>query len=247
MFTVGIGCFVAGWRAARRPGLRRYTWLPALVSLAVVGAGLALTFSWVPVWSAWLTGLLPDWLDLLGRIITPVLYLVTALAGTWLFGLLAVIVASPFLGDLSLAVESRELLVEPPRPAPFWASLPGSLLRELRKLGYYLPRLLVVFVVTLIPLVNVLAPLLWFGFGAWILAVQFCDYPNENRGRPFRATIQALQGSRLAALGFGACATLALAVPLINFLLIPTAVAGGTLLWGRLEGVAGEHGQQSSG
>ena len=71
--------------------------------------------------------------------------------------------------------------------------------------------------------------------GAWTLAVQFADYPLENRGRPFRDTLTLLRANRAAALGFGACATLALAVPLVNFLLVPVAVAGGTLLWLRLD------------
>ena len=114
-------------------------------------------------------------------------------------------------------------------------ALEGALGREGRKLLYHLPRLLGVFVLTLIPLINAAAPVLWFLFGAWTLAVQFADYPLENRGRPFRDTLTLLRANRAAALGFGACATLALAVPLVNFLLVPVAVAGGTLLWLRLD------------
>jgi CysZ protein len=93
----------------------------------------------------------------------------------------------------------------------------------------------VVLVASLVPVLNALAPLLWFAFGAWTMAIQFSDYPTENRGRPFHETVALLQRNRSAALGFGACATVALALPLINLLLIPGAVAGGTILYRRMQ------------
>lgn len=238
----GIRAFLDGVPAARRPGLARYTALPAALSLLVIGAGLWLTFGYVDQLTTWLTARLPGWLDFLGLIVGPLLYLLGILIGAWLFGFLAVLIASPFFGDLSVAVERAEFGSGPAQPPSPWTGLPAAVGREMRKLVYYLPRLLLVFVLTLIPLVNAVSPLLWLGFGAWTLAVQFCDYPNENRGRPFRDTVELLQRNRAAALGYGACATLALALPLFNFLLIPVAVAGGTVLWRRLAEAAGSAG-----
>jgi CysZ protein len=231
----GIRAFVDGGRAVRAPGLGRYTWLPALVSLVVIAAGLFLAFGYIGELSRWLTEQLPGWLEFLGLILAPLLYLLGMLIGAWLFAFLAVLVASPFLGDLSIAVERSQFASGPEQPPSLWQGAIGALGRELRKLGYYLPRLLVVFLLTLIPVLNAAAPVLWFGFAAWTLAIQFCDYPNENRGRPFRDTVGLLQRHRGAAFGYGACATLAMAIPLVNFLLIPVAVAGGTILWRRLQ------------
>lgn len=230
----GVRAFVDGFAAARAPGLARYVWLPALVSFVVTVAGLTFALGYVEQLSAWLTGLLPDWLGFLTVVLTPLLYLVGLLTGVWLFGFVAVLIASPFLGDLSIAVERSHFRTGPAEPPGFWSGLLGTITRELRKLGYHLPRLLVVFVLTLIPVINLAAPVLWLIFGAWTLAVQFCDYPAENRGRPFRETVELLQRHRGAALGFGACAAFSLAIPLLNFLMIPVAVAGGTLLWRRL-------------
>jgi CysZ protein len=233
-FATGVRAFLDGVRLARAPGLRRYTWLPLLVSFVIIAAGLTAAFVWLGVLAAWLTGLLPDWLAFLHVVLVPLLYLAGILAGAWLFALLAVVVASPFLGDLSSAVE-RVSTGAGPEPEPLWAGLAGAVGRELRKLAYYLPRLLLVFVLTLIPVLNAFAPVLWFLFGAWIMAIQFCDYPTENRARPFRDTVALLQRNRGAALGYGSCATLALAIPIVNLLLIPAAVAGGTLLWRDLQ------------
>jgi CysZ protein len=233
--TLGIRAFFDGMRAARRPGLGRYIWLPALVSLVIIAAGLALTFNYIGDLTAWLTAQLPGWLEFLSLIVAPLLYLLGILIGTWLFAFLAVLLASPFLGDLSVAVEHAEFGSGPRPQQGLVAGALTALGREARKMAYFLPWGIVVLVLSLVPVLNTLAPLLWFTFGAWAMAVQFSDYPTENRGHPFRETVTLLQKNRSAALGFGACATVALAIPLINFLLIPAAVAGGTILYRRLQ------------
>ena len=229
-FMDGVGFFLDGARIARQPGLARYAWLPALLSLTIIVAGLALAFGYKNEFSAYLVAQLPGWLDFLNLILVPLIYLLSVLIGAWLFGFLAVIIASPFLGYLSIEVETARFETGPRHDPSFLHGVVSALGRELRKLGYYLPRLLVVLVLSLIPLLNVAAPLLWFLFGAWTLAIQFCDYPTENRGLPFRDTLVLLKRNRTAALGFGSCATLAMAIPILNFLMIPVAVAGGTLL-----------------
>ncbi len=233
-FVHGVRAFFDGARVARAPGMRRYTWLPALVSLIVIAGGLVVTFGYIDELTTWLAHWLPRWLDFLTLILTPILYVLCILVGAWLLGLVAALIASPFLGDLSIAVERTEFAGAPPEPPSFWQGAVSALGRELRKLGYHLPRLAAVFLLTFIPLINAVAPLLWFLFGAWTMAVEFCDYPVENRGRPFRHTIELLQRHRGAALGYGACATVAFAIPLLNFLFVPVAVAGGTILWRRL-------------
>ncbi len=229
-FMDGVGFFLDGARIARQPGLARYAWLPALLSLTIIVAGLALAFGYTNEFSSYLVAQLPGWMDFLHLILVPLIYLLSVLIGAWLFGFLAVIIASPFLGYLSIEVETARFETGPRHDPSFLHGVVSALGRELRKLGYYLPRLLAVLVLSLIPLLNVAAPLLWFLFGAWTLAIQFCDYPTENRGLPFRDTLVLLKRNRTAALGFGSCATLAMAIPILNFLMIPVAVAGGTLL-----------------
>ena len=63
------------------------------------------------------------------------------------------------------------------------------------------------------PVVNVAAPLLWFGFGAWMLALHFVDYASENRGLKLDDTIALLRANRGPAFGFGAVVALLMAVP----------------------------------
>jgi CysZ protein len=233
--ALGLKAFSDGFRHSRHASLRHYVWLPALISLAVIGAGLYFALGYLTDLARGLIAGLPDWLSWLEGVLTPLLYLLGVLFSTWLFALLAVLIASPFLGAYSLAVERLCFGSAPVSETGLWTDLGNSIRRELRKLGYYLPRLVLVFLVTLIPVVNLAAPVIWLLFGAWTMAIQFVDYPTENRGQPFQITLTRLKTNRGAALAFGACATGALMIPLLNFLLIPVAVAGGTLLWRYLE------------
>lgn len=236
-FRTGVQAFIDGARLSRDPDLLRFTWIPALVSLLIIGSGTWLAFDTLSTWGQSLSDRLPSWLGFLEWVLVPLLYLLGLVLGVWLFGLLAGIIASPFLGSLSLAVERKVWGRAPEDTTAWWRLLGPTLARELRKLLYHLPRLLVVFVLTLIPLVNAAAPVIWLLFGAWTMAVQFADYPVENRQRPFRDTLARLKARPAAALGFGACTALVLAIPLLNFVLIPVAVCGGTLLWRYLEDV----------
>lgn len=231
----GIRTFTDGAQLMRQPRLLRFAWIPALLSLAIIWAGLWFAFSYITEFSDFLVAQMPSWLGFLSFILTPLLYLLGLLTGAWLFGLVAILIASPLLGDLSLAVEQHTTPATAPQAPAFLPGLVAALRREGRKLLYHLPRLLGVAVLSVIPVINTLSPLLWLVFGAWTLAVQFADYPAENRGLAFTDTLQRLRRARWTALGFGACATIALAIPILNFILVPVAVVGGTLLWQRTE------------
>ena len=227
----GIRVFAAGARLAADRQLLKYTWLPAVLSLAIITGGFLFASSQIDAAAAALRGSLPQWLGFIEWLLVPIAYFVGIAVSAWVFGFVAIILASPFLGMLANAVERKVYGTSPAEAAGLSPTLLESIAREARKLGYHLPRLLIVFIVTLIPIVNLAAPLIWLVFGAWTMAVQFADYAGENRRQPFAQTLVRLRGNRAAALGFGICATLALALPLLNFLLIPVAVSGGTLLW----------------
>ena len=233
--SAGISSFVEGFSLARHPGLRRYTWLPVAISLIVCVTGLYFAFDYlIDATNRWIAGL-PEWLAWLDLLLKPLLYITGVLGGAWLFGLIAVLIASPFLGAFSMALERIRYGDAPEMETRIWTDISMSLAREARKILYHLPRLLLVFILTLIPVINLAAPAIWLLFGAWTMAVQFVDYPTENRQRPFKETLDKLKSNRAAALAFGLCATGALMIPLLNFLLIPVAVAGGTVLWRTLD------------
>ncbi len=234
-FADGVRAFTDAFGLLRARGIATFVWLPTLVSLAVIGSTLTLVFGYVDAGVAWVMNQVPSWLDFIEAILAPLAYLICIVIAAWLFGYVATLVSSPFLGFLSARTQRQETGASPAANLSVAATVLGTLLREVRKLAYHLPRLLLVFVITLLPIVNLAAPFVWFLFGAWTLAVQFVDYAPENEDASFKATLDVLKANRACALGFGAPTALAMAIPFVNFMVIPVAVIGGTLLWCRLK------------
>ncbi|MEM7100896.1 MAG: sulfate transporter CysZ [Pseudomonadota bacterium] len=223
---LGIECFSQGISRAQSKEVRPFILIPAAVSFVVIGSGMYFGLSYITQITEDLGTTLPEWLSFLEVIIAPILYVISILLGTWLFGFLATIIGSPFLGDLARAIENPSVI----NKQGFAGGIGNAIGRELRKLRYHLPRLLALLLLGFVPVVNAIAPFLWLLFGAWLMAVQFCDFSNENNQLAFEDTLEILRGHRIAALGFGACTTLALSIPLLNFVVGPVAAAGGTLL-----------------
>ncbi len=238
--TDGVRAFVDGASLIRSGRLGKFVWLPALVAAAIVALGVWAAFIYADQFGSWLAASLPGWLDFLSVVLVPLLYVLALLVGTWLFGFVAIILSSPFHGNLSAALEPH-LATAPDTLAetrPLHQEVLAAIGREARKLRYQLPRLIGLLILTFIPVINVVSPILWFLFGAWMLAVQFADVPAENRQLPFRDTLELLRQNRGAALGYGICVTPLLAIPVVNFIVVPLAVAGGTVLWHRLRRIS---------
>ena len=220
-----------GFAIVIRPGIRAYVAVP--LSINVVLFALLIYFG-----ASWLGGvveyMLPDWLDFLGWILVPVFVLAALIAGFFAFNLVANLVAAPFNGLLAEAVE-RHLTGRSPPSGGGWrafiAELVTTFAAEVRKLAYVAVRALPLLALFLIPGVNVVASIAWMVLGAWMLAVTYVDYPMANHGIGFAEVRRRLRGRRLLGLGFGGAVMAALAVPVLNFLVIPCAVAGATAMW----------------
>ncbi|MEZ5596388.1 MAG: sulfate transporter CysZ [Pseudomonadales bacterium] len=230
-----VRALVDGRALLGQPGVRPYVWWPLVVSMVIVGAGLAAALSATAGLGSWAARILPEWLDFLAAVVEPLLQLLLILTGTWLFGFLAVVLSSPFHGNLSAALETGFATTPLPPDPGLARMLAQSLGREGRKLRYQLPRLLAVALLYVVPVVNVIAPPASLLLAAWLLAAQFIDLPAENRHIPFTETLSRLRRFRLCSLTFGAAVAALLAIPLLNILTVPLAVAGGTLLWHRME------------
>jgi CysZ protein len=64
-----------------------------------------------------------------------------------------------------------------------------------------------------------------------MLAIDYHDYPMGNHQILFSEQRDTLKQHRLLVLGFGGATLAATMVPLINFIVIPAAVAGATALY----------------
>ena len=110
--------------------------------------------------------------------------------------------------------------------------IPRIMKREWQKLAWYLPRAIVLLLLYFIPGVGqTVAPVLWFLFSAWMLAIQYCDYPFDNHKVPFKTMREALRSRKVMNMQFGALTSLFTMIPVLNLVILPVAICGFT--WGR--------------
>ncbi len=234
----GPGYLVKGINMLWQPGIRGFVIIPLLVNLLVF-AGL--TYFLMQQFNAlmdWMMTYIPQWLDFIVWLLWLIFGLVLLVVYGYSFAIFGNLLAAPFYGLLAERVQTRVTGKLDQKPLTFalaWRIARSSLVRELHKLLYFLPRIALVLLTALIfsfiPVLNLLVPLLFFFWGSWSLAIEFLDYPADNNDIGFTAMKQQLHRQRTTSLSFGA-ATLALtSLPVINMLALPGAVIGATLMW----------------
>ena len=230
----GAGYLIQGFQLITRPKLRRFVIIPLLVNI-VLFAGFVYSMFLGTGWlDEQLQARLPDWLDWLSFLLWPVFFLCSLLIMLFGFTIVGNLISAPFNGLLAEAVE-HHLTDQPLRTESGWSAIGGELIRtirsELRKLMYIVMWAIPCLILLLIPLVNTVGSLLWLAFGAWMMAIQFADYPMGNHGLTFPDQRKLLAKRRLTSLGFGAAVMMCMVVPVVNFVVMPASVAGATVMW----------------
>ncbi|MGH8120148.1 MAG: EI24 domain-containing protein, partial [Gammaproteobacteria bacterium] len=96
---------------------------------------------------------------------------------------------------------------------------------------YFALRAVPLILLFFIPLLQFAAPFLWLLFGAWLLALEYLDFPMGNHGLAFPEQKNRLQQKRRLALGFGAGIFTLTMIPIANFLAVPVGVCAATRLY----------------
>lgn len=214
--------------------------IPTLLNLILFSAATWLAAAWVTDWLNWLIASVPDWLEWLVWIIWLMFVLLALVIYSFTFTVFANLIGSPFYGIIAERVIALERGVTDKTPTSTRALLAtawGSFRRELQIIAYMLPRTLGIALLTVmisfVPIINILAPLIAASWAAWSLALQYMDYPGDSDELSFTQVRQRAGKQRLLSLSFGLSALVAAAIPLVNLLLLPATVVGGTLLWCR--------------
>lgn len=233
-FVTGAGYFFRGLAMLTEPRLRKFVLLPLLANVGLFlllgGAAWSLVEGLVQATE----NALPSWLGFLTWLLAPLLWLTGALATGYISTLIVLILTSPFHALLAEKVEEQVTGQAVPALEGLGSALlalPRGVLRELRKVLYYIPLAVFVLIVSFIPGFQALGPFLWFLLGAWMMGLQFVDYPMDNHQLPFKAVKEACAARRLSSLGFGGTVAFVAGVPLFNLIVVPAAVVGATLLW----------------
>lgn len=220
---VALGFLFKGLKLVSHPELRKFIIIPVLINGVLYSAALILSYFYI---SDLIDQFIPGWLQWLSWILWPLFFISFFIAGFFTFTVLANLLAAPFYGQLSakaLALISDKpiTVAEPP--------LAKVLLAELKRMGYLATRALPLLIVSIIPGINVIAPVLWVLFGAWGMALEYLAYPLENDGVLFSDQKELVKSVRLGALSFGGLAVLGLTIPVLNIVIAPAAVIGATL------------------
>ena len=221
--VLAIGFLFKGLNLLTSLELRKFIIIPILINVVLYSAALTLGYFYI---SDLIDQFIPGWLHWLSWVLWPLFFISFFIAGFFTFTVLANLLAAPFYGKLSaktLAMISGQALATAEQP------LPKVLIAEAKRIGYLGTRALPLLILSVIPGINVLAPLLWALFGAWGMALEYLAYPLENQGVLFSEQKELVKSVRLGALSFGGLAVLGLTIPVLNIIVAPAAVIGATL------------------
>lgn len=229
-FLNGFRYALGGFRLLGHPAIRTIMLTPLMINIVLFA--LIIVYG-TNVFSELLNGLIQQWawLAWFTWLIWPLFLLLLLGIVFFSFTVVANLIAAPFNGYLATAVEGA-LGVTNSKAVPPSAGLVmefrSAMGSELEKMQFFFVRGVPLLFLFVIPVLQLVAPLLWFIYAIWMIALEYIEIPLGNHGNSF-ADVRALASdSRSLVLGFG-CGVLVLTMlPGLNLVVIPVAVAGAT-------------------
>ncbi|MBT6423400.1 MAG: sulfate transporter CysZ [Porticoccaceae bacterium] len=219
-----------------RPDIRWLVIMPLLINIILFLSATGFATQWLQDWITTITTSIPEWLQWLAWIIWFLFAILAMAIYAFSFTLLANLIGSPFYGVIAqrvIATEANSTVGSTSAAASAWQSV----VREVQLIVYFVPRTLGVGVVALIlsfiPVVNLLAPIIAASWAAWCLCLQYLDYAADSEGVAFVDLRNKVSANRLSSMGFGVSTMVASAVPVVNLVILPASVVAGSLLWCR--------------
>jgi len=229
--TTGTQAVARALRLLNQPGIRAYVIVPLSINLLLFGSLVYYGYSEFRPFVEWLMSFVPAIFDFIEWLIWLFFGGLAAITVFFAFTPVANIVAAPFNALMSEKIEAHLTGVPIASDISFTRMALDAIGSQLRKLVYILLWALGLFLISLIPVVNLIAPVLWIVFGSWLLSLEYFDYPMGNHDIVFSEQKRLLRERRGIALGFGGVVMIMTSIPIINFFAMPVAVAGATLLW----------------
>jgi len=209
--------------------------LPALIVTALYVTGIALLAGNIDGLAANVTPFADDW-DPTSRTVVRAVASLALLAAALLvfvytFTTITLAIGSPFYERISREVEARLGGIDSPVELSFWRGAGRGLVDALRILATTLLVAVVLLVLGFIPVIGqTVVPVLGAVAGGWFLALELTGFSFEARGFTGTAKRRALKTDRAQTLGFGMATYLVFFVPFAAVVIMPAAVAGGTML-----------------
>ncbi len=228
---LGFHYFVYGWRLLFQKQFMPFVIFPILINTALM---LGLIWAFFANIGGWLDMLLPSWLEWLSFVLIPLIFLLLLVVFYFAFTTLANFIAAPFNALLAEKVE-LQLTQQPLGDTSLLGMLkdiPRMLKREWQKMMYSVPRLIAIFLLGFVPVLGqTVVPVVAFIFSAWMIAIQYCDYPFDNHKISFQRMRNALEQNKVMNYTFGSLVSLFTMLPFVNLVVMPVAVCGATAMW----------------
>lgn len=232
-FMQGFSFLFQGFSLIFQRGIRGFVLIPLLINIVIFSGAVWLAYTQYQQLMGKLLGWLPSWLAWVEWLLLPFFALLILLVIYYTFSIIANFIAAPFNALLAEKVELklRGGSLDNDSNTSLLKNVGKALGSEVGKILYMLKWMPLLLLITVIPGVNLVAPLAWIIYGAWMYSLQYADYPMGNHDLFMKDELVILRKNRGFALGFGLAVTLITIIPILNFLAMPVAVSGATALW----------------
>lgn len=231
---LGFHYFIYGWRLMLQRRLMPFVLIPVAINAVLMIALLWFFIRHIAGWADWIVSFMPSWLDWLTMILVPLAVLSLIMLFYFTFTTITNFIAAPFNALLAEKVELQLTgeQLNNMTVAEMLKDVPRMLKREWQKMAYSIPRFIALFLLSFVPVVGqTVVPVLTFVFGAWLLAIQYCDYPFDNHKISFKRMRNALGQRKILNFTFGTFVSIFTALPFVNLVVMPVAVCGATAMW----------------
>ena len=227
----GTAYLAKGFSLIKQPGIRTYVIIPLLLNIFLFGGLIYLGYSQFAPLVDWVMSFVPGWMGFLESLIWFFITTFSAIIVFFTFTPIANIVAAPFNAIMAEKIETLLTGEAINSNVSLLTIIKDSILSQLGKLIYILIWTAALLLVSMIPLINFAAPFLWVIFGSWLMSLEYLDYPMGNHDLTFKKQKELLKQRRGLALGFGGGVMVLTSIPLVNFIVMPLATAGATVMW----------------
>lgn len=221
---------IKGFRLIFSPSLKRYSFTPIFINILFFCVLYGLAGYLLAHWVGHLNASLPHWLQWLDVVLWVLFVVLAIVLLGFCFGVLVGVFGAPFYGFLSAKVQGQLGGPKAPEESLYQlaVSIPQGLVRQVKLLSTYALPAIFVLIISFIPVIQGVSVFLWFLMGAKFSALQTMDALFQANGKSFEETKQFYRHHRVSMFSFGAMTMLLLCVPVLNWFVVPAAIAGAT-------------------
>mgnify|MGYP006086457481 FL=1 len=240
----GADYFFKGFELIRRKGVRRFVFIPLAINILLFSIAFYYLLNQIDHLMVWIESTIPNWLSWISYLLWPLAILSVFIIFSFIFTAVANWLGAPFNGLLSEKIEflllsdksrntfnsnTQTILPDDSGMKDIIKDIPRTLSREWQKFSYYLPRAVGFFI--LLVTLPIVGQILWFLFVAWMMAIQYKDYPFDNHKVSFIEMKKVLKRNQKLSYSFGVTVAIFSMIPIINLIVMPVAICGATALW----------------